>query len=281
LLKLRPLTHGPLIAAALVLGAGASPAAAQAKLEAHYNATLAGLLIGKGTWVIEIAEGHYSAAASGGTAGLMRVFTGGEGTSAVRGTFNAAGKLMSAIYAATIKSSKKTDEVRLTVQNGNVKSFRIEPPQDPDDDRIPITEEHEKAVLDPMTASLLRISGDGDIMKPEACHRTVSIFDGRLRYDLKLAYKRVEQVKAEKGYQGPALVCSVFFTPIAGYVPSRSAIKYLTKTRDIEVWLVPIAGTRVLVPFQVEAPTPIGEGKLVAEEFVAEPAPSKAAAKTE
>jgi hypothetical protein len=104
----------------------------------------------------------------------------------------------------------------------------------------------------------------------------VAVFDGRLRYDLALAYKRIEQVKAHKGYAGPALVCAVYFTPVAGFVPSRTAIKYLTKQRDIEVWLAPIAGTRMLVPFRAQGPTPIGEFKLEAREFVSVAGPVRA-----
>jgi hypothetical protein len=277
-LPFRPILRCLLIPIALTAVAGA--ACAQGKLEAHYNATLAGLPIGKGSWVIDIEEGRYSAAASGVTVGLMRVLTHGEGTSAARGTFTA-GKLISSIYAATIKSSKKTDETRITLHNGNVKEFRIDPPQDDDDERVPLKSEHEKDVLDPMSASLMRMGGNGDPLKPEACQRTLAIFDGRLRYDLTLAYKRMEQVKADKGYAGPAVVCSVHFTPIAGYVPTRTSIKYLSKSSGIEVWLVPISGTRVLVPFRVQAPTPIGEGVLVAEQFVTEPTQRRAAATSE
>jgi hypothetical protein len=39
--------------------------------------------------------------------------------------------------------------------------------------------------------------------------------------------------------------------------------------RDLEVWLAPIAGTRVLVPFRAEGPTPIGIAVLEANQFVA------------
>ena len=59
----------------------------------------------------------------------------------------------------------------------------------------------------------------------------------------------METVKAEKGYHGPAVVCAIYFSPIAGYVPDRPAIKYLAAQRNMEIWLAPIAGTRVLVPF--------------------------------
>ena len=50
-----------------------------------------------------------------------------------------------------------------------------------------------------------------------------------MRYDLQFAYKRMEQVKADKGYEGPVVVCAVYFVPIAGYVPHRAAIKYLAE----------------------------------------------------
>jgi len=97
------------------------------------------------------------------------------------------------------------------------------------------------------------------------------VFDGRLRYDLKLAYKRMEMVKAEKGYEGPVVVCSVSFVPIAGYVPDRAAIRYLVAQRDMEVWLAPIAGTRVVVPFRFSVPTPLGMGVLEATQFISAP----------
>ena len=40
--------------------------------------------------------------------------------------------------------------------------------------------------------------------------------------------------------------------------------------RDVEVWLAPIAGTRVLAPFQIQGPTPIGQAMLAADQFVTE-----------
>ena len=78
----------------------------------------------------------------------------------------------------------------------------------------------------------------------------------------------MDTVKADKGYSGEVVVCAVYFAPIAGYVPSRSTIKYISKQREMEVWLAPIAGTRVLVPFRAQSPTPIGEAVLKATQFV-------------
>lgn len=261
----------------LIAVAAAGPARAQARLEAQYTASLAGIAIGDGSWIIDIGDTQYAASASGTTTGLLRAFTGGKGSSSARGTLNG-NRPLSSIYAATISTRKKSDEIRLTIANGNVKDFKVDPPQDTDPERVPLTEAHQQGVLDPMTASLVRVNGNGNLLTPEACQRTVAVFDGRLRYDLQLAYKRMDKVKAEKGYAGPVVVCSVYFSPVAGYIPSRTAIKYMTKMRDMEIWLAPVAGTRVLVPFRAQGPTPIGEAVLEATQFVSVPAPTKASA---
>ncbi len=263
--------------AALATISAAGPAAAQGKLEARYTATLAGIPIGEGSWNIDISDTQYNAVASGATIGLLRAFTGGHGSTTARGTLQA-GRSVTSAYAASIATSRKTDEIRLTLANGTVKDFSVDPPQDKDPERVPITEAHQRGVVDPMTSTLIRMPGNGDPLSPEACQQTASVFDGRLRYDLKMAFKRMEAVKADKGYSGPVVVCAVYFSPVAGYIPSRTAIKYLIKERDIEVWLAPIAGTRVLVPFRVQAPTPVGRAVLEANEFVSVALPTRASA---
>jgi hypothetical protein len=255
----------------------AAPAAvrAQGKLEAQYTVTLAGIPIGKGNWVVDISSTHYMAAASGVTTGLVHAFTGGHGTSVAHGTL-AAGHPQNATYASTIVTRSKTDEVRLTVNKGIATDFTVDPPPDMDPERLPITDQHRHGILDPMTASLMPTPGEGDPVSPEACQRTLAIFDGRMRYNLQLTFKRMEHVKAAKGYDGPAVVCAVYFAPLAGYVPTRAAVRYLARLRDLEVWLAPIAGTRVLVPFRAQGPTPIGNVVLQATQFVSSVVPGRA-----
>jgi hypothetical protein len=260
-----------------VLVAFGGGARAQGRLEARYVVTLAGLPIGTGNWVIDIGDDKYTAAASGKATGLLRIFADGEGTSASRGTVSH-GNLVPASYASNISTDKKTEDLRITLAGGNVKDYVIDPPSPPQPDRIPVTEALKRGVVDPMSGSLNRVAGNGEMLGPAACNHKASIFDGRMRYDLKLAYKRMDNVKAEKGYEGRAVVCALYFVPIAGYVPQRKAIKYLVAQRDMEVWLVPIAGTRVMVPFRFSVPTPLGVGLLEATEFVTTAKPSRAAA---
>jgi hypothetical protein len=269
--------------AALAVSVAEAPqraAFAQGKLDARYVVTLSGFPIGRGAWVIDIGEDHFTAAASGATAGLLRVFASGEGQSAARGTISG-GQLVPSTYASRIVTGDKSDEVRMAISAGTVKELAVNPPTVASPDRVAVTEAHRRGISDPMTASLIRIPGSGDTLVPQACQRTLSIFDGRMRYDLQLAFKRLDRVNSERGYQGLAVVCAVYFSPIAGHVPERYAIKYLIELRDIELWLAPIAGTRVMVPFRVSVPTPIGLGVMQATQFLSVAQPSKATARTQ
>jgi hypothetical protein len=274
----RPDFQAALLAAALaVVFAGGEAAQAQGKLESSYVATLAGFPIGKGRWTIDITDDRFAATANGATAGLLRVFAGGEGNSAARGAM-IGGAPSPTNFTASVIADKKTEEFRMTLEGGDVKEFSVIPALEPNPERVPLTDAHRRGVMDPMTASLIRVPGNADTMGPEACQRTLAVFDGRMRYDLQLSYKRVDQISTEKGYSGSSVVCAINFVPLAGHNPQRTAIKYLINLREMEMWLAPIAGTRIVVPFRVLVPTPVGVGILQATEFVSIAQPPRAAA---
>ena len=278
-MSFRPIPALAVVAAFATAGfAESTPAAAQGRLDAKYEASLAGIPVGKGTWTIEVADDQYTASAQGGSTGLLRTFAGGSGTGAAQGRV-VGGQLSPLSYTATSTSSKKSESIRMALAGGTIRDFAIEPEPPVDPDRIPVTEAHKRGVLDPMTGSLLRVAGTGDPVGPEACRTSAAIFDGRMRYDLKLDFKRMETVKSEKGYRGPVVVCAVYFAPIAGYIPDRPALKYLAAQRNMEVTFAPIAGTRVLVPYRMTVPTPLGTAMLEATQFVTSAAPPRSASR--
>ena len=245
-----------------------SVASAQGKLDARYVATLAGVPIGKGAWVIDIGDDQFTAAASGMTSGLLRVFATGQGNAASRGAVRS-DILAPTIFVSTINNEKRVEELRIVLSAGIVKELVVDPPTTPNPERVPLTDAHRRGVTDPMSAALIRVSGSGDPVSPEACRRTLPVFDGRMRFDLQLSFKRIEKVQTQKGYQGPVVVCAVQFVPLAGYVPERPAIKYLMAQQDMEMWLAPIPGTRIVVPYRISLQTPLGQGVLEATQFVA------------
>jgi hypothetical protein len=273
---LRVLLSGLCTGALILLGLPHA-AFAQGKLDAHYEATLAGIPVGKGTWSVDIADDQFSAAITGATAGLLKAFASGSGTGVIQGRV-VNGALVPVNYAATTVTPKKSEAVHIVLSGGNVKEYSIEPEPPVDPDRLPVLEAHRRGVYDPMTGAMLRVPGTGDPLTPEACRNSSApVFDGRMRYELKLDYKRMETVKAEKGYQGPVVVCAMYFTPVAGYIPDRAVIKYLSAQRNIEIAFAPIAGTRILVPFRMMIPTPLGIAVLEATQFITQASPPRVA----
>lgn len=258
----------------------AEPVAAQGRLDAKYEVTLGGITIGKGDWLVDISDDQYTSSAKGGSTGMLSWVSDGKGVTVAQGRV-VNGQLVPAAYQANYTTEKKNEVIRLLLAGSGVKEFNIEPQPPVVPERVPVTDAHLRNAVDPMLGTMVRVPGTGEIVTADACRGGAAIFDGRLRYDLKFEFKRIEQVKPEKGYRGPAVVCAVYFTPVAGYIPGRPVIKHLQAQRNMEVWLAPIVGTRVLVPFKFSVPTPFGTGVLEATQFVSTAMPGRAASKTQ
>ena len=95
--------------AAMVAADAGRVAAAQGRFEAEYSATLAGISIGRGNWVIEISDDQFTATASGGTFGIVRVLTHGHGVSTAQGPLNG-GQPVPQSYVSTITNDKRIDD---------------------------------------------------------------------------------------------------------------------------------------------------------------------------
>ncbi|HVU41212.1 MAG TPA: DUF3108 domain-containing protein [Xanthobacteraceae bacterium] len=237
-----------------------------AKLDAAYEATLLGFPIGDVTWTINLHDSRYSAVAHGTTAGLMLIFSRGHGNAEAQGSVVGKEPLVSN-FLINITHGSASQEVRILFKHGKA-SESLAPPPKPNPQLVPLNEAYRTGVVDPMSALLVNVPGSGEMAGPAACARTIAVFDGRMRFNLKLAFKRIEQVQVPDGYHGAAVVCAVYFTPLAGYDPNRYAIKYLQAARGMEIWLAPLSGTRLMVPYRLSVPTPIGVGILQATHFV-------------
>src|SRR6185312_6215161 len=114
-------------------------AGAQGRFDGQYEATLAGIPVGKGAWTIEIGDDIFTASAQGGTAGLLKAFSGGSGSGASQGRV-VNGSLVANAYTATTLTQKKSETIRMSLANGGVKDFSIDPVPPVDPDRIPVSD---------------------------------------------------------------------------------------------------------------------------------------------
>jgi hypothetical protein len=250
--------------ALVAIGTGAaSPARAQAQFDARYTLSMAGLLIGKLTWRTQLGASDYTTSADGRISGFLSLLVTGEGKVAVKGQIKDGRPQPSSFVSAVVREDEKVN-VQITFDGTRVRDLKVEEPP-PEDDRVPIAEAHKSGVIDPLSAFL--IPGPADPMAREGCERTLAMFDGRRRYDLALSFKRTDVIRNDSGKQSMVLVCAIKFTPMSGHRTSSQLIKFLSEGRDIEVWLVPVTGTRILAPVRLSVASLVGNMVLQADQF--------------
>jgi hypothetical protein len=194
--------------------------------------------------------------------GLLYQWT---GTTASVGRVTSAGP-EPAMYALSYSDGgRKTEQLRMTFGAGAVTDVQIIPYKGPNPRDIPVTKSQLEGVVDPMSGAFLSAHSENPNGDLNVCNQTLPVFDGRQRFDLVLTPKRAVNVQrsATSGYTGPAVICRVKFIPIAGYQPDNPGIKLMSETDEIEVWLIPIRGTYMYVPYRIVLPTLVGYGSAV------------------
>lgn len=243
------------------------PAFAQGRLEANYSISAARITIGNASVTAQIGETEYSASMTGRGSGVMRILASGDGNMTVQGQVRD-GHPIPVRYVSATKADDDALDVKMSFENGNVVDVEASPAP-PGDDRVALTAQHRDGVTDPLTALFIPAGDAGP--KQAACARELPIFDGRRRYDLKLAFKRIDQVKLG-GYSGPVVVCSLVLGPIAGHRKSSPMMNFLTNGREMEIAFAPVAGTAVLAPLRITVFHMLGNVVMQATRFETGPA---------
>jgi hypothetical protein len=251
------------ITAAWVAVAAACPAQAQAQFDARYTLSMSGIAIGKLTWRTQLSPSDYATSADGGVSGFLSLFVKGEGKVAVKGQMKEGRPQPSSFVAAVAREDEKVN-IQITFDGTRVRELKVDEPP-PESDRVPIEPAHKIGVIDPLSAFL--IPSPADPTSREGCQRTLSMFDGRRRYDLVLSFKRTDMIKNDSGKQTTILVCAIKFTPMSGHRASSQLVKFLSEGRDIEVWLAPVAGTQILAPVRLAVTSFMGNMVLQANQF--------------
>ena len=238
-------------------------------IQTRYGISLIGLPFGSASVSGTIGP-TYRVELNAKLTGLASILSSSKGAAVATGTLEN-GRLKPATYANSSANSDMTRTVRMTVVNGNVDKTEITPPWDPFPDRVPVTEQDRRGIVDPMSALLMPLPPSGDPTGPGACNRTIPVYDGAARFDITMAYVGTRQVKT-KGYEGPVAVCSARYRPIAGHRANRPGTRFMADNKQIEAWLAPVGQTRVLVPYRISVMTMIGTVVIEASNFEVLPA---------
>ncbi len=197
--------------------------------------------------------------------------------------FAMSGKAIGTVYpdgvwplsaAIDTADSSEVRKIRIALSRGRVRRDTVTPPLPYRPDRVPVTQEHKKGVIDPISALLMPVAKKSDTLEPSVCDRTLPIFEGTERFDIKMSYLRIENVKTIKGYQGPVVVCRATYKAIAGH-RNNGKPNYMEQNKTIEAWLAPIEGTQMVAPWKISLVTGMGTMLIEASEFTATQNPTK------
>jgi len=269
-MTLKPFAIGLIVAGALsgggalaVGGALAQDAGrAATRVSATYGVYWAGLHFGDIRVDISVRGSEYELKGDGESSGVGGMIYKWSGGTTGAGTLGKSGPQPS-LYTLSYSGGNKKGELRMSFSGGAVADVSASPKKRPNPKAIPVTKEQLRGVLDPMTGALLRVRPNlpgGDL---KICDETIPVFDGKLRFNLVLKPKQQTQVesKTADGYSGPAAVCGVKFVPISGFRPGDRGIDFMSSHADqIEVWLVPLPGTALYLPYRISVPTAFGNG---------------------
>jgi hypothetical protein len=253
---------GGALALAMVLPA--APALAETTLTASYAITIGGLTIGRAEVKARFTDKAYVTAINGSTWGMSRFVSDARALLAGSGRINGSTITPGSYNLDTSESGFET-QVRMSMRGGSVVSVEAAPGLVEAADRVPLTARHKNNVFDPVAAFLVALDRPGPADGERVCNRTVRVFDGWQRFDVRLSYRETKPVSG--AFDGEAIVCAARYVPVAGHRPSRESVEYMANNKRLEVWMVPVEDTRVLVPYRIVIGTEIGDLVIAARQF--------------
>ncbi|MCC2099219.1 MAG: DUF3108 domain-containing protein [Hyphomicrobiales bacterium] len=245
----------------------ATGAQAQAQgLSARYSVSMLGLTLGQASLSGTFGPAAYKVEARAKLSGIARAISSAKGAAQSSGVIRS-GRLLPSGYATISSNSHETRTVRMGMRGGNVRAVDITPPIPDRPGRVPLSKGHQRNIIDPLSAIVFPVAGQGPITGAAACNRTLPVFDGYTRFNITLRHAGTRNVRT-RGYSGPAFICRARYVPIAGHRPHRKTTQFMVANRQMEVWLVPVGASRVMAPYKIAVNTLVGMVEITANRFL-------------
>lgn len=218
----------------------------------EYSISLYGLPLARSSFTSTFHDGRFSVEGSLASAGIARLIDSTYGTIVTHGRF-AGSAAQPSRYSTDYQSGKKKQRTEISFSGGAVtKTVNVPPLKKRGSDFVPVKKSDLSAVADPLAATLVRAES-----LDEVCGRTVSIFDGEMRANLRLSGGKRGST-AITGFEGETVTCNVRFEPVSGYRKNKKAIAYLSTKSAITVTFAPLGTTGVYAPIHATVGTQIG-----------------------
>ena len=233
--------------------------AAEVEHVTDYSIRLAGFPVATASFRSEFDGRRYTISGRMDSAGLADILSSTHGTTTVSGTLSD-GKLRASRYSMSYRSGKRARAIDVTFRNGNVASASIRPERRRSPENwVPVRAGDMRSVIDPISGLIIPATKN-------VCSKTLPIFDGESRMDIRLVDKGTRPFST-KGFDGEVKVCGVRFVPKAGYRKGRRDVEYLRKLTTMEIWFAKADPVDVYAPVFVRIPTSLGPVTVSATRF--------------
>jgi hypothetical protein len=176
------------------------------------------------------------------------------------------GRVAPASYAANSANSHAARTVRMAMDEGAVRALSIVPPMHDEPGRVPVTEDQKRNIVDPVSALVMTIPAGAPEVGAAACNRTLRVFDGYTRFDIKLSFVGLRRLKV-RGFDGLVSACAARYVPIAGHRPGAPGVVFLQNDKQLEIWLAPVDDARVELPVRISIETMVGTTVVQATDY--------------
>jgi hypothetical protein len=242
-----------LAASLITVATGAGAAELPASVTASYEVEFNGIAIGGFNFESKMKGQSYSLASTGKLSLLFGTLKWSGEARATGQTVGEQTRPQSFSYG--FRGTRKPGAIRMTYTGDTVTSVVHEPPRSVKPENVPVEPAHLKAVLDPMSATLVLTKGAAG----NPCNKRLPVYDGKERFDLQFISRGTTQIKEKtpSGQPVTAFVCRVKYIPISGHKPNDET-KAMSRSDGIEIVLRPIPSANIYVPYVVTIPTMIG-----------------------
>lgn len=236
-----------------------------ATIRARYSLSYLGARLGELTVVNNVGPVNYGASLNA-QLGITAVASNRIDMKA-SGTLRGGLILPSSFSLSQAGSERRT--IRVVLAAGTARTVEIDPPFERLGPAVPLTEEHKRNVVDPLSALIMPLPAIGAELS-SSCNRTLRLFTGAGRADLEFAYAGPEDLRS-KAYKGPAARCSIRYRPLAGHNPNSTMTTFMQANQGIKARLALLPDIPFAMLISATVPLPLGKAAIELVEYSIEP----------
>jgi len=222
-------------------------------LSANIKLSFSGIPVGKLKTTVVLSGNKYTVSGVAKSKGIASIIAKTTGNTSSSGIIDGR-TLIPTVHNLNYVTGKKAGNASIGFSDEKVSEVKATPAIKYKPGSVEVTKDHLANVLDPLSALVFPVLSSQSENGSGICNRTVPVFDGKNRFDLKFTYQKKSKQRT-KGFSGSVYTCSVRYQPIAGHRAASKGAAFMVANKKIEVSFARISGSNVYAMYAFKVPT--------------------------